>query len=151
MTRLLILGTGGMANTHAEAFAAIPGVELVAGVDPRPEPLAAFAQKHGLQRTFTTLQEALAWGEFDAATNVTPDGAHYATTLPLRGSLEKPDAQLWPAIIGVLRNAFVDSLGWGFGDLPVATAPKKENIIEQTVKGLDKKEPGPKAQPKGGQ
>ena len=31
--RLLILGTGGMAKTHAEAFAAIPGVVLAAGVN----------------------------------------------------------------------------------------------------------------------
>jgi predicted dehydrogenase len=83
MTRLLILGTGGMANSHAEAFAKIPGVTLVAGVDTRPEPLAAFAAKHGITRTFSTLDDALAWGEFDAATNVTPDAAHYATTLPL--------------------------------------------------------------------
>jgi predicted dehydrogenase len=29
--RILFLGTGSMANSHAEAFAAIPGVELVAG------------------------------------------------------------------------------------------------------------------------
>ncbi|PZR18783.1 MAG: hypothetical protein DI536_02575 [Archangium gephyra] len=77
-------------------------------------------------------------------------GQAVATTLPLRGSLEKPDAQIWPTIIGVLRNAFVDSLGWGFGDLPVPTASKKEGIIEQTVKGLDKKEEAPKAQPNGG-
>lgn len=81
--RLLILGTGGMANSHAEAFAAIPGVTLVAGVDTRPEQLAAFAGKHGITHTFGNIKDALAWGEFDAATNVTPDAAHHATTLPL--------------------------------------------------------------------
>lgn len=81
--RLLILGTGGMANTHAEAFAAIPGVTLAAGVDPRPGPLADFAAKHGLAQTFSTLQEALDRGGFDAVANVTPDAAHHATTLPL--------------------------------------------------------------------
>ena len=31
--RLLILGTGGMANQHARHFAAIDGVTLVGGVD----------------------------------------------------------------------------------------------------------------------
>ena len=31
--RLLILGTGGMATSHAAAFAAIPGVSLAAAVD----------------------------------------------------------------------------------------------------------------------
>jgi predicted dehydrogenase len=81
--RLLILGTGGMANNHAEAFASIPGVTLAAGVDTRPGPLAAFAQKHGIRHSFNSLNDALAWGQFDAVTNVTPDAAHHATTLPL--------------------------------------------------------------------
>jgi predicted dehydrogenase len=81
--RLLILGTGGMAKTHAEAFAALPTVTIVAGVDPRPEPLAAFCAKHGIPRGFASLDAALAWGEFDAVANVTPDAAHCPTTLPL--------------------------------------------------------------------
>ncbi|MCB6179519.1 Gfo/Idh/MocA family oxidoreductase [Rhodobacter sp. Har01] len=81
--RLLILGTGGMAANHAAAFARIPGVELVAGVDTRAEPLAAFAARHGLGRTFSRLADALDWGRFDAVANVTPDAAHHATTLPL--------------------------------------------------------------------
>ena len=81
--RLLILGTGGMAKTHAENFAAIPGVTLAGGVDTRPEPLAAFQAAHGIPHGFANLAEALAWGEFDAVTNVTPDAAHHATTLPL--------------------------------------------------------------------
>jgi predicted dehydrogenase len=80
--RLLILGTGGMAGTHAEAFAAIPGVTLVAGVDTRPETLAAFRAAHGIAQGFASVEEALAWGRFDAVTNVTPDAAHHATTLP---------------------------------------------------------------------
>lgn len=89
----------------------------------------------------------------NAAFNILKDeekGQQVGTTLPIRGSLVEPDAQLWPAVIGVLRNAFVDSLNWGFGSLPVGTASKKENVLEQAVKGLDKKEPGPKAQPGGG-
>lgn len=80
--RLLILGTGGMARNHAEHFAAIPGVELVAGIDTRPEQLAAFRAAHGIPQGFASVQDALAWGQFDAVTNVTPDAAHYATTLP---------------------------------------------------------------------
>lgn len=80
--RILILGTGGMAKNHAEAFAAIPGVSIVAGVDTRAEPLAAFRQAHNIPNGFPTVQEAIAWGEFDAVTNVTPDAAHCPTTLP---------------------------------------------------------------------
>lgn len=81
--RLLILGTGGMANNHAEGFAKIPGVELVGGVDTRPAQLAAFCEKHGIAHGFPSVDEALAWGQFDAVTNVTPDAVHFATTMPV--------------------------------------------------------------------
>jgi len=81
--RILIVGTGGMANAHAEAYSAIPGVELVAGVDTNPERLAAFQAKHNIPHGFASVADALAWGEFDAASNVTPDAVHHATTLPL--------------------------------------------------------------------
>ena len=37
--RVLIVGTGGMANAHAEAYAELPGVSVVAGVDTNPERL----------------------------------------------------------------------------------------------------------------
>lgn len=80
--RILILGTGGMARNHAEAFAAIPGVALVGGIDTRSEQLAAFQKAHNIPHGFASVQEAIAWGEFDAVTNVTPDAAHYPTTLP---------------------------------------------------------------------
>ena len=80
--RLLILGTGGMANNHATEFAKIDGVSLVAGIDTRPEQLQAFCDKHHMPKGFASIDEALAWGEFDAITNVTPDAAHYPTTVP---------------------------------------------------------------------
>ncbi len=81
--RILILGTGGMAANHAENFAKIPGVTLVGGVDTRPAQLATFCAKHKIPKAFDTLDAALAWGAFDAVTNVTPDAAHYATTMPV--------------------------------------------------------------------
>ncbi|MGQ0563489.1 MAG: Gfo/Idh/MocA family protein [Gemmobacter sp.] len=80
--RLAILGTGGMAANHARAFAAIKGVKVVAGIDSRAPVLAAFRAAHGIARGFATLEEALDWGRFDAVTNVTPDAAHFATTMP---------------------------------------------------------------------
>ena len=79
--RLLILGTGGMANTHATNFAAIEGVTLAGGVDVDPARLAAFCAQHKISRQFTALDEALAWGEFDAVANVTPDRIHHPTTM----------------------------------------------------------------------
>lgn len=81
--RLLVLGTGGMAANHLAAFRTIPGVEIVAGVDTRPDQLARFQAVHGIPHGFATVDAAIAWGEFDAVTNITPDAAHYATTLPL--------------------------------------------------------------------
>jgi predicted dehydrogenase len=53
--RILIIGTGGMANNHAEQFAAIPGVSLVGGVDTRPAQLNAFCDRHGIGGRFATL------------------------------------------------------------------------------------------------
>ena len=80
--RLLILGTGGMARNHAESFAAIPDVNVVAGIDTRPDALATFQAAHSIPYGFASVAEAIDWGEFDAVTNVTPDAAHFATTLP---------------------------------------------------------------------
>jgi predicted dehydrogenase len=72
-----------MANDHAEAYAKMGGVSLVAGVDTDPDRLADFCAKHDIPNGFASVEEAIAWGAFDAASNVTPDGVHRVTTLPL--------------------------------------------------------------------
>jgi predicted dehydrogenase len=79
--RLLILGTGGMANMHATSFAAIDGVTLAGGVDVEPARLEAFCVLHKIPRQFASLEDALGWGEFDAVANVTPDRIHHPTTM----------------------------------------------------------------------
>jgi predicted dehydrogenase len=79
--RLLILGTGNMAKNHAQHFAAIEGVTLVGAVDVDPIRVETFCTTHGIERGFASLEEALAWGDFDAVSNVTPDSVHYATTM----------------------------------------------------------------------
>lgn len=81
--RLVVLGTGGMAKSHVEGFTGIEGVEIVAGVDTNTDNLARFCDTHDIDHRFTTLQDAITWGKFDAACNVTPDGAHYPTTMEL--------------------------------------------------------------------
>ncbi len=81
--RILIVGTGHIANRHAEVFAGIPGCALVAGVDTNAGRLAAFAADHGIAETFTSLDAAIAWGAFDAAVNATPDAVHKPTSLQL--------------------------------------------------------------------
>ena len=81
--RLLILGTGSIAASHAVRFAAIPGCRLVAAVDINPARARAYADTHDIPHTFATLEAAIAWGEFDAAVNATPDPVHFPTTMAL--------------------------------------------------------------------
>lgn len=70
-----------------------------------------------------------------------------ATTLPIKGTLDAPDPQIWPTILGVVRNAFVQGLDWGFSDLPTPTSEKKEGVLGQAANALDKNQEAPKAQP----
>jgi len=81
--RVLIVGTGAMAGYHASRYKQIPGVELVGGVDVNAKQLAEFCQTNEIANRFASVQEAIAWGQFDAVSNVTPDRFHCATTLPL--------------------------------------------------------------------
>ena len=83
VVRILILGTGFWAATHATTFAAIPGCRVVAGVDANGERVKSFCDTHGIPRAFDNLDEAIGWGEFDAVSNVTPDAIHHATTMKL--------------------------------------------------------------------
>ena len=99
--RLLILGTGSMAKAHALAFAAEPDVKVVAAVEPNRERLGQFAEEHDIPNRFASLDEAIAWGQFDAAANVTPDAVYYPTTMQLIAAgkyvfCEKPLATDYP-------------------------------------------------------
>ena len=108
--RVLILGAGGWAAQHAREYAAVDGAEVVAAVDTRPDVLAAWLAEHRVERGFESLEEALAWGEFDAASNVTPDAVHHATTLALLGAgkhvlCEKPLATAHAPALEMARAA----------------------------------------------
>ena len=81
--RLLMVGTGAMARAHAERFALMPGCRLAAAVDSNDERARDFAAAFQIPVAFGSLAEAIAWGEFDAAVNSTPDGVHKPTTLEL--------------------------------------------------------------------
>lgn len=81
--RLIIVGAGAMARAHAERFGMLPGCVLVGVVDTDAEHARGFAETFRIPCAFASLADAIAWGEFDAAINATPDGAHKATTMPL--------------------------------------------------------------------
>lgn len=83
MRRLLLLGTGGIAGQHMEEFGKVPECRIVACADALPGRAATYADKNGIAHAFDGLEEALAWGDFDAAINATPDGVHRETTLAL--------------------------------------------------------------------
>ena len=108
--RLLILGTGGMARAHAEQFGAIKGVELAGAVDLDEKLLDAFCKKYKIGRSFTSLDEAIGWGKFDAVANVTPDHVHYSTTMALLKAgkhvfCEKPLATDHPKALEMAETA----------------------------------------------
>jgi predicted dehydrogenase len=81
--RLLVLGTGHIANQHARQFGLVPGCALVAAVDADGARARAYAAEHGIAHVFDTLEAAIAWNGFDAAINATPDAVHAATSLQL--------------------------------------------------------------------
>jgi predicted dehydrogenase len=96
--RLLILGTGWMAQEHARQFGRIDGVELIGAVDVDRTRVDEYSDSYGIPNRFTSLEEALAWNRFDAAVNVTPDRIHHPTTMMLVGAgkpvlCEKPLAE----------------------------------------------------------
>lgn len=83
MIRVLIVGTGTMARDHAAAYAEMAHVSVVGAVDLNPDNLDAFCAQFGIPNQFSSVADAVAWGQFDAASNVTPDAIHARTTLPL--------------------------------------------------------------------
>ena len=70
-----------------------------------------------------------------------------ATVIPIQGRVDKLEIQVWPTILGVVRNAFVQGVSESFATLPPPEAGKKQDPITQLVEGLDKKNSAPKAQP----
>jgi hypothetical protein len=81
----------------------------------------------------------------DVASNDQKDDI--ATIVPVKGRLVSPDVQLLPAVLGVVRNAFIEGLALGFAHLPPPEAPKKQGLLEQTADALKKDNGPPKAQP----
>ncbi len=108
--RLLMVGTGAMGRAHAQRFAGLPACSMVAAVDVTDERARDFAAAFQIPVAFGSLADAIAWGEFDAAVNSTPDGAHKATTLDLLAAgkpvfCEKPLAVTYPDALAMTEAA----------------------------------------------
>jgi hypothetical protein len=83
----------------------------------------------------------------EVASDRVPGRNAVATTIPIEGSLIQPDVQLWPAVLGVVRNAFVAGLRSGFSNLPPPRADGHESVLTQAENALEKSKGPPKAQP----
>ena len=91
--RVGIVGCGGIARSHARAYAANPRVRLVGGVDIIPGRAAGFANAYGTT-AYDSIADLMAQ-QPDLVSVATPPGSHVAPTLKLleRGCsvlLEKP-------------------------------------------------------------
>ena len=76
VVRLAILGTGRMADFHAERFREVPSCQMLAAVDVDRARAEAFCKKHGIPVAYTDLEEVLARPDIDGVSNVTPDAFH---------------------------------------------------------------------------
>lgn len=79
--RVAIVGTGGMANMHAQRFREIAGCRLVAACDVVPGKAKQFALKHKIPAAYESLDEMLVQTDLDAVSVVTPDRFHAPVSL----------------------------------------------------------------------
>ncbi len=79
--RLAIIGTGGMANRHAQQFQSIPECQLVAGVDIDTRRVNKFCQTHQIPQAYTDIDKMLESADVDAVSIVTPDAYHMPVSL----------------------------------------------------------------------
>jgi predicted dehydrogenase len=126
--RLLILGTGAMAQRQAQAFSEMQDCQLAAATDINAERLEAFCTAFSIPNRFTDLDQAVAWGGFDAVCNVTPDAVHYPTTMTLVETgkpifCEKPLAPSYPQALemteAVERRGIVNMVNLRYRGLSV--------------------------------
>jgi hypothetical protein len=117
---------------------------ITGGVKPLLKNVEVTAGKPGL---LNQVKAVLADVALDLLSNRAKGEKTVATVIPIHGKVDKPDTQLWPTVIGLLRNAFVLGMTEGYNQLPPPKAQEKEGVIEQAVEGLQKGNVGPKAQP----
>lgn len=117
MLDMLIVGTGRMAATHAERFAAIEGVRVLAAVDVDKARVQAFARDHDIPNAYQELDEALSRHRFAACSVVTPDTWHAPISIaclnaglpvlcekPLSDSIEQANAMVDAATLSGLMT-----------------------------------------------
>ena len=95
--RTAIIGCGGISETHIQVLRGFPDVELVAGVDVKPERLKVMEEKYGFTRLYDDWKKMLKEVKPDAVNICTPNGVHAAPTIDAANAgchviVEKPMA-----------------------------------------------------------
>ena len=91
--RIGIVGTGGMAQSHATKLSKIPNVKLAACADIFPERSQAFAQKWNIPGVYTDYKKMLDMEKLNGISVVTSDNMHAPVSLY---ALKKKVAVLFP-------------------------------------------------------
>lgn len=129
--RLAILGTGGMANVHAERFNANKDCAVVAAADVDLVRAQGFAAKHNIGAAFTGIQELLRESKFDAVTIVTPDAFHAPLALECLKAgkhvlCEKPLAVTYPdakrMVAAAKKAGVINMVNLSYRDWPAIQA-----------------------------
>jgi predicted dehydrogenase len=129
--RLAVLGTGGMANVHAERFNAIAGCKVVAAADVDLARASAFAEKHQIPSAFAGAKDLLKKADFDAVTIVTPDAFHAPLALECLKAgkhvlCEKPLALNYPdakrMVAAARKSGAINMVNFSYRDWPAIQA-----------------------------
>ncbi len=95
--RVAIIGCGGISETHIHVLQKFPEVELVAGVDIKPNRLKVMEEKYGFKRLYSDWKKMLKEVKPDAVSVCTPNGVHAAPAIDAANAgchviVEKPMA-----------------------------------------------------------
>ena len=76
MIKIAIIGTGGIAEWHANEFQKNNNSEVVAACDVSEDRLNTFCDKFNIKERYNSVDELLDKADIDAVTNTTPDAFH---------------------------------------------------------------------------
>ena len=104
-----------------------------------------------IQSTDNSLVSQLKAGLVDTSLRLfsdrVPNRNAIATVIPIEGTVDSPDLQLWPTVLGVVRNAFVEGFSETYRTLPPAEERAKSAFLSQISSAVSKGSPPPKADP----
>ena len=106
MIRVGVVGYGYWGPNVVRNFAEVPGCQLVAVSDMRPDRLAAVRSRYPAVRTYADPNELVADRRIDAVVIVTPVSTHFDLAMQALGALEgQPD----PDVVEQTRAKYVEA------------------------------------------